>query len=361
MRDALTLAARLSREARQFEAFQLLRLIECANPDKARLGVAARPAQEPVRLGQDPELRFSSAQVTSYAPADGSMPERVALDFGLLGPQGPMPLHLTEYVRARSRQHGDRAFERFLDLFHHRMSGVRYRAWAACQPVIGLGRRDDDRFAGYVGSLCGLAQGRVSAGSPIDDDMRLGAAGLLGDRRRHAAGLVALLERACEVPVSIEPFIGQWLPAPDEAGVRLGARGRGSLGEGYVLGRRIWDRQQKFRIVFGPLDAVQSERLLPGTRGFSRIVAWVALYVGTTLDVEVELRLKPAAAPPMRLGVKSRLARSTWLGSTNKSHERPVLRFCRPAQCIEDNQARIDLHGRTDSCRIVRQAEPHRL
>lgn len=337
MRDALTLAGRLIRDARQFEAFQLLRLIECANPGKARLGVAARPTQEPVRLGQDPELRFSSTQVTSYTPADGSMPERVALDFGLLGPQGPMPLHLTEYVRARSRQHGDRAFERFLDLFHHRMSCLRYRAWAATQPVIGRDRRGDDRFAGYVSSLCGLTHGPGSAESPIDEGSRLGAAGLLGDRRRHPAGLVALLARACEVPVSIEPFIGQWLPAPDRAGMRFGARARGILGDGYVLGRRVWDRQHKFRIVFGPLDAAQSERLLPGTAGYSRIVAWVELYVGTTLDVEVELRLMHGAAPPMRLGVSSRLARSTWLGPANRSHERRVLRFCRPAQFIQDN------------------------
>ena len=42
--------------------------------------------------------------------------------FGLLGPNGPLPLHLTEYVRERLRHHADPTFARFLDLFHHRFA-----------------------------------------------------------------------------------------------------------------------------------------------------------------------------------------------------------------------------------------------
>jgi len=328
MRDSVIRSDRLLGAARQFEAFQLLRLIECAHPHRARLGAAMRPAQEPLRLGQDPDLRFTTAQVASYEGAVGVSPARLALDFGLLGPEGPMPLHVTEYVRARSRHHGDRAFERFLDLFHHRMSSLRFRAFAAGQPVIGLDRCDDDRFAGYVRSLCGLASGGEPSADRIDDAARRSVAALLGDRRRHAAGLAALLAHETAAPVEIVPFAGQWLPVPDDAGIRFGARSGGSLRTGYVLGRRIWDRQHRFRVRIGPLDAMQSERLQPGGAGYDRLTAWVRLYVGATLDFDIELRLTHDAAPAMRLGTDSRLARSTWLGSTKRARAKPVLRLC---------------------------------
>ncbi|MGG1944082.1 type VI secretion system baseplate subunit TssG [Trinickia sp. NRRL B-1857] len=329
MRDPLIRLERLLRDAKQFQSFQALRLIECAHPGHARLGRGNKAALEPIRLGHDAHLRFSSAQVMSYEPGDSTRPARLALDFGLLGPDGPMPLHLTEYVRARALHRQDRTFERFLDMFQHRMSSLLYRAWADAQPVIGLDRAGDDRFATYVRSVCGL--GLEEAGSEphsaIGDGARLGAAGLLGDRRRHASGLAALLSDEFDVPVRIESFVGQWLPLPETAGVRLGPRHRGTLGAGYVLGRRVWDRQQKFRVVIGPLSAAQCERLQPGTARLRRMAQWVRLYAGPTQDFELELRLTHDAAPAMRLGAKTRLARHTWLGSTRSVGAAPALRF----------------------------------
>lgn len=332
MRDPLMLAEQLGRYAGQFQAFQVLRLIECAHPEHARLGREGKAAHEPVRLGHDPHLRFSSAQVTSYEPAEGGGRARLALDFGLLGPDGPMPLYLTEHARARSLHRQDRTFERFLDVFQHRMSSLMYRAWADSQPVVGLDRAGDDRFAAYVSSLCGLGQvgpdadADASADASIHRDARLGAAGLLGDRRRHACGLAALLSDEFGVAVRIEPFIGQWLSLPDTASARLGARNRGTLGTGYVLGRRVWDRQYKFRIVVGPLDARQYERLQPGTPRLRRMAQWVRVYAGPMLEFELELRLAPDAAPAMRLGAGSRLGRHTWLGSARAGAARGALR-----------------------------------
>lgn len=314
------------RAANEFEAFQLLRLIECAYPGKARLGTAARPEQEPIRLGQDPELRFSTAQVTSYEPARETAFARLAIDFGLLGPQGPMPLHVTEYVRARARHMNDRTLERFLDVFHHRLASLFYRAWAASQPVIGLDRPGEDRFAAYIESLCGL-RCAVDGPDAIGDEEKLGAAAWLGERRRHASGLAALLVYATGVPIVIEPFVGQWSTLPEEVHWRLGGRDRGALAQGYVLGRRVWDRQHRFRIVAGPLNASECEGLLPGTEGMRRVRAWVRQYVGTTLDFDVELRLSHDAAQPMRLGRSARLARCAWLGGTRASAVEPALRF----------------------------------
>jgi type VI secretion system protein ImpH len=331
MRDPLTLDLRLRAAATQFEAFQLLRLIECAHAKQARLGAAMRPSQEPVRIGQDAELRFSGAQVSSYEPGDAIQAPRLALDFGLLGPDGPMPLHLTESVRARSRHLGDATLERFLDLFHHRMASLRYRAWAASQPVIAADRCGEDGFARYLGSVCGLAADRACGQGVLTAEEKLGAAALVGDRRRPAVGLAALLRRTFGVKVAVESFAGQWLAVPEDELAPLGAGGRPSLRRGYLLGRRVWDRQSKFVVVLGPLDASQCDRLQPGRREWARLEAWVRWYVGATLDFDIALRLTHDAAPAMRLGRGTRLARNTWLGSTKTAGVEPVLRFRRLA------------------------------
>jgi hypothetical protein len=80
--------------------------------------------------------------------------------FGLFGPNGPLPLHMTAFARERRLHKGDHTFQAFADLFHHRLLLLFYRAWAQAQPTASLDRPRDDRFAGYVGSLIGVGVAR---------------------------------------------------------------------------------------------------------------------------------------------------------------------------------------------------------
>jgi len=90
-----------------FDFYALLRRIESLHPQAPRIGQTLRPSQEPLRLGQVAELDFAPAPIVHFdrkGPGAGRLGVRF---FGLLGPHGPMPLHLTEYVRERRHQHGD--------------------------------------------------------------------------------------------------------------------------------------------------------------------------------------------------------------------------------------------------------------
>jgi type VI secretion system protein ImpH len=64
----------------------------------------------------------------------GAPPRLMQRIFGLLGPNGALPLHLTEYARERAQHHGDPTFQRFLDTLTHRFALLFYRAWAEAQP-----------------------------------------------------------------------------------------------------------------------------------------------------------------------------------------------------------------------------------
>ena len=111
---------RLRSDPHAFDLFFALRWLQARHPDLPALGRAARPQAEPIRLGQDPSLAFAPATIAEVLPAVAGQPERLMVwNFGLYGPNGPLPTHLTEYVRERQRQYDDPTLARFSDIFHH--------------------------------------------------------------------------------------------------------------------------------------------------------------------------------------------------------------------------------------------------
>ncbi|MDB5864788.1 MAG: type secretion protein [Betaproteobacteria bacterium] len=305
----------LQKEPYRYDFFQVMRRIESLFPGKPRIGLALRPIDEPVRFAQEPSLSFAPATLSSFQlpSAEWRYPRMEVRFFGLLGPNGPLPLHLTEYARERVMHHGDRTFARFLDVFHHRYISMFYRAWAQAQPTVSLDRPREDRFSAYVGALLGLGMPSVRERDAVPDHAKLFYAGLLSRHVRNSDGLAALLSGFFRIPVRIEQFVGHWLTLPVHDRTRLAGRA-GSLGGGAMLGSRIWDRQHKFRIWIGPLDLAQYESFLPGGSAISKIVAWVRQYVNFELDWDLRLVLTHTQVPRTRLGEYGRLGWTTWLG-----------------------------------------------
>lgn len=322
-RQALqALYAAVEAEPWAHDFFALLRRVETLHPQQPRWGTAARPQQEALRLGEAPELDFAPAALSKFTPRGGAAPRLDVRFFGLLGPQGPMPLHLTEHVRERQHNHGDRTIARFLDVFHHRMLALLYRAWAQAQPVVQRDRPESDRYAAWLGATFGL--GSATAGrDSVPDTAKLHHAGLLGTRSRHPEGLAKLLSHHFRVPVAVVGHVPQWLALEREDRSRLGlARnraGRGAqraaqLGRSATAGSKVWDRQYKFRLVFGPLAAAQYEAFLPGGSAWRPLRDWVHLYVGHDLVWDAELVLRAADVPEPRLGRRVRLGLNGWIG-----------------------------------------------
>ena len=71
--DPVAALQALLEQPESFDFFEALRRIECAWPSLPRLGTAARPADEPVRLGQAPSLAFAPSMLASAeAIGDGT-------------------------------------------------------------------------------------------------------------------------------------------------------------------------------------------------------------------------------------------------------------------------------------------------
>ena len=313
----------------RFDFFHAMRWIEAAHPDKPRLGTARRPVDEPIRLGQVADLSFAPSALQSVAPATASSRARVDVRFfGLFGPNGPLPHHLTEYARSRSAHHGDDSFARFADLFHHRLLLLFYRAWAQAQPAVGLDRADDDNFAAYVGSFIGMGSPSQLQRSAVHDHAKLHFAGLLSRQVRNAAGLESILSAYLGRQVKVEQFVGRWLGLDAGERSRMGRSGvrrkspTSVLGGGAVLGRMVWDRQHNFRVHIEAPDASAFESLLPGGKSLAAVVALVEEYLGLEFGWDLQLWLKPEQIKPSQLGRHGKLGWTTWIG--NRLRDKPV-------------------------------------
>ena len=315
--DHLALLQALEREPWRFGFMHTLRRLECFHADRPRVAESARPADEPIRLGQEPSMIFAPAELAALRRSEGGRAPRLLVYFlGLLGPNGPLPLHLTDYARDRLRNFDDPTFARFLDLFNHRMLGLFYRAWAQAQPAVSFDRPARHRFGTYLGSLQGIGMESHRNRDTMPDLVKLHFTGHLSCPTRHPEGLRSMLTDFLRLPVSIEEFVGHWLLLPEDCQWRLGcSAGTGTLGQTTTVGGRVWDHQSKFRIRIGPLRLTDYLRLLPGGRSLNAIRAIVRNYIGDQLEWDLNPVLAQPEVPPTRLGQSGRLGWTSWLMS----------------------------------------------
>ncbi len=329
------------REPYRYDLFHLLRKIEAMTPHWPRLGLAFRPTDEPLRVGQDAFMNFAQSPVAALVERKKSAaPLLLQRAFGLLGPNGPMPLHFTEYVRDRRVHHGDETLSRFLDLFTHRFALMFFRAFAQGQPVIGQDRKEQDRFSHYIGSMFGLGDTPFEQRDAAPDPVKRFFAGHLASHTRRPDGLAAMLSGYFRLPVTVEPFLGRWMRLPPEdylrlkpaPSVRRGGFNMAALGRGAVLGKCVWDRQHGFRINIGAMSLSSYESFIPGGDGLPALVSLTRQYLGRELDWNLKLVLQKEEVPALRLSRGLRLGYTSWLGTYRRGKDAADLDYIADAR-----------------------------
>jgi len=340
----------LSRDPHGLDFFAMARLLECSYDTLPRLGTSQRPSDDAVRFAQEPSLAFPPVSVSKFVAKSGVREGRVFVNFlGMLGPNGPLPLHITDYARDRERNQQDPTLARFLDVFNHRMVSLFYRAWAVNQLPVSFDRTrkhargqpvgrlseptpdpanvdratenggraawtDEDRYATYIGALFGMGIPTFRSRDDLPDVAKLHYAGRLAPGVKNAEGLRAIIESFFGVSARIEEFVGGWLDLPERYWCRLGGSSEScGLGVNTVVGARVWESQGRFRIVMGPMALADYERLLPGGESQKRLEAWVRNYVGHEFDFQVQLILREDAVPKVQLGKTGQLGWTTWM------------------------------------------------
>lgn len=333
--DSVDLFEALRHEPHAFHFFEALRRLECHYRDRPRLGKATRLSDDPVRLTQEPSMAFAPATLAGFDPGDESHPPHLAEYFlGLFGPPGAVAA-APDRIRLRTqavlwRPH----LFPLADVFHHRMLSLfTGRGQMPSQRWL-FDRPEMDRFNTYIGAAFGLGIPITVAGQRCAPDLaKFHYAGRLACQTHNAEGLQALLGDFFHLPVTIENFVGHWLPLAESSQCRLGETpATGSLGMTAVIGERVWDGQYKFRIVVGRMSLAEFRRFLPGSASLSRIVFWVRNYLGDELLWDVNLVLRKEEAR-LKLGEEAQLGWTTWLTSQPLAHDADDLKLDAVTYC----------------------------
>lgn len=323
--DHLSRLDRLAADPSRFHIFLALRLIEAQHADAPRLGAAHRPRQDRVRLGMEPSMAFARSSIHAFTPATGARPGKLTNRFfGLFGPQGPLPPHLTEYARERQRNHRDPTFTAFADMLTHRPMSLLYRAWTTGQPAPDLDRgnaggQGSGRLERKVAALAGYNADTLHGRDAMPDMARRYFTGHLARGPKSAAGLEAMLSGFFAAPVRVQQFISSWLELEPDDRWQLGKPA--ALGQTTSIGSRVHSRAAKFRIRIGPLSLSDYRALLPGGAALDRLTAIVRSAVGDALDWDVNLVLRGADVPRAQLGSRAKGAQQETSGAEGAQQE----------------------------------------
>lgn len=306
-------------EPYRFRFFQAVRLLERLNPGKKPVGYHFPLDEEVVRFRSRLSLNFPPSEIHEIrrsADKRGRETTEMTVAFlGMIGPLGALPVPYTELAMERAR-FKDRALWEFLDLFHHRMVSLFYRAWEKYRFPVAYERSRDDRFTGYLYHLIGLGTSGLKRRQAFPDIALLLYSGLIAQRPHSATALRAILADYFRVPVHIEQMRGQWLEIDEDSLTFLG-KANCRLGVDAIAGSRLWDQQSKFRVQLGPLGFSRFFAFLPPGQWYRPASELVRLLAGMEFDFDFQLILKKEEVPACHLasqtGQQAMLGWTTWL------------------------------------------------
>jgi len=328
----------------EFEFFQAVRLLELLYHERIPPGEGMAPEDEVVRFRSVVTQVFSASEVQSLrAPAAPGEPAEMAVNLGSLGgATGPLPATDSDRVVERAWRK-DFAPRDFLDLFHHRLLSLLVRTRKAHHPSYTALTPFEGPIAHYLYAFFGLAPAALQNRTRVADRSLVFYAGILSQHPRSASGLEQLLADYFMVPAKVVQLLGQWRNLEPDTWTTIGFRGQNrGLGEGAILGTRVWDQQGRFEVRLGPMPLRTFLDLLPGGSGFEPLCQLTRFYTGPDLEFGFRLTLKAAEVPESRLG-------QSWLGWTSWLKTRPF--------GADDSQVRLTARAPADPFARFRMEE----
>jgi len=343
-RDALM--ARMEEAPGSFEFAQLVRLLARVHPGRSAVGEFGDPAQEAVRFGVHPSLAFppgdvhrvlahpeepdladgvprTAAAARAGMRGAGGQPFMEVNFMGLIGPAGVLPNSYTQFAAERVALK-DTAFRDFLDLFHHRLVSLFYRAWRTTRPHVAAGEQAaDDALSARLRGVIGIGMPSLEQRMPVDDAVLMRHAALLAPHARSATALKQLLTAYLEAPVAVEEFVSAWYTLAPGTQCALGEDDESTvLGSGTVVGDAVLDHGARARVSIGPLSRSAFDSLLPGSVGHEALRSLVRFVAGDAVEIEVRLILERTAVPATVLGIDGgALGWGTWLRTRTPDHD----------------------------------------
>jgi type VI secretion system protein ImpH len=314
-----------------FSFFQAVQLLQ-RYLGGVQVGGRGPAAEETLRLVPAVSMSFPAADLVAVEPvaASASRPERYRLTtsfLGLYSSDSPLPTFYTEDLLWR--EDDQKAVRDFLDIFHHRILSLFYRAWEKYRLPVQF-REGTDDYSRRVFSLLGLGTVQLIGSSGLPSVRLLRYAGLFTRKPHSASGMAGMLRDYFALPaIAVNQCRERWTPIDPAQRNRLGVM-NSMLGKDLSIGAKVRDFGSKFRVVIGPLALPDYLRFLPESKDYAAVINLVRLYATDRLDFDLELRLKAEETPPLRLSSNSPL-RLGWTSCFPRPARDPSVVLRQPA------------------------------
>jgi len=288
---------RLFADATRFSFYQAVRILSILHAGAAS---AAQHGSVAVRFRSRMSFDFPGTDLDRIMPGGEGypFPEMVVNFIGLAGAQGPLPAVYTEQLFRDQKS----ALRDFLDIFNHRVILFLYRVHEMHHPELTPSSPDQGSAANHLYAFFGLGRDPDSVARKrleVPDRALLDYSGLLAHRPRSASGLQRLLSDYFGVQIAVMQFSGAWLDLIQDQWTYIGSTEgcNQRLGDGAILGKRVWDQHAGVTIYVGPLDLKTFESFLPNGAAYKPLCDLTRFFLGDEIDYSFKLELRADQIP----------------------------------------------------------------
>jgi type VI secretion system protein ImpH len=336
--SATSLVDRLQENPHRFDFFQAVRMFERV---LQKVHLAERDSRGNLNPSDSRTLSFKNSSSLSFPASqieklliqkddEGNLisVELTPAFISFLGQGGVLPIFYTELLSAHEFHHRDPAAREFLDIFLQRIASLFYRSWRKHKLLLRYETDQRDKSMPLLLSVAGIGQhalrNRLKAPlGGVSDDTIAFFSGLVQQRHMSAPVLRNMLQHYFRVPVVVQEFVGRWFTVPAEHQTQIGVM-NAQLGTSALSGEKIWQRDLRVRLSFGPMRLANYQLFLPGGKAALALKELLLLVSGVSLEYEVVLVLHKDDVQPVSLASSgtARLGWETFLVSREQTQDR---------------------------------------
>lgn len=302
----------LFRKAKEVSFFQAILALEHLFPDSPALGHEGPASHELIRIRPSVSLSCPPSDLESIQPMGEQQIQVTATFLGLYGSDSPLPYTYSEHLAQISMDPGGHRVRAFLDMFHHRLYSLLYRAWRKSRLIPTL---SDEAGSGAVDPLYDRVLALIGFSSKLglggDRLPRLSEARLQVLRARTARGLELMLRQRLGYPCDVQQLQQRQVEIPASELTTVGQR-HCRLGQDMLMGSKVTDCNQ-ICVAVEATSFEMFEDLLPDADGRRDLDDVLNSYLRDPVDFAIEVTLAAEHVPSWQLGRQGALGRTVWL------------------------------------------------
>jgi len=280
--------------------YRFCQLLEQSQPDKPVTGSTWQVRHEPVRFRPHPGMGFPASEIRSFEATEyPHLPPTVRITFmGLYGVESPLPTHYTDDIT--QRREGYEATACFLDIFNHRLIAQYYRIWRKYSYPASFEAGGKDNISQYLLGLAGLGIDGCtdSIATPVSRFLALLPVMLLPGRTAEGmASLMRLLAPGTQVKI----WHHDKRRVPLKKLLAMSVRQPVTLTTRPVMGSYATDVNSQVLMRLSTSDPAEVQGWLPGGELHMDLMALLHVYLGSHLDVRLQLCVARHLLPDARL------------------------------------------------------------